>query len=189
MLDILSTTGTEPVSANEAAAAARLDGDAQTELAGYIDGAITAARQVAEQITGRRYIETVQRWSGVDWPAADDVIHVHAASVCAISYWTGSAWSTLSGAAYLFDADESGTVIAPITGTSWPVLGDRAVGARVRVDLTNGDPALRAVPECVRLYIKAQVAGWINSSNALERSSMTPNPMLAPLLDSEKLWA
>lgn len=189
MLTPISTTGSEPVTAADAATAARLDSDAATELASFIAGAITAARQVAEQLTGRRYIQTVTRWSDVDWPAATDMIHVQAASACVITYWDGSAWVELDDAAYLFDAEGNGTVVAPITGTEWPELGDRPVGARVRIDLTSGDPADRTVPECVKLYIKAQVAGWINAPAAVERGQLVPNPLLESLLDSERLWA
>lgn len=186
MLTLLTPATVEPVTAAEARLAARFDG---SDLDAFIAGAISAARSQAEQITGRRYAVQTLRDSWVDWPTAADVLYVHAATACAISYWTGSAFAVLSPANYVFDvsADGRGTVIASVTGTSLPALAARPVGPRVRIDLTAGaSPA--AVPEAVKLYIKAQVAAWIKNPEAIASNTLARQPLFDSLLDAERLW-
>lgn len=195
MLHLLSLSGTEPVSTAEAKVAARVDNDlgATSSLDDFIAGAISTARAQAEQITGRRYRACVMRAQFTDWPDADEAIHVHAPSACAISYWTGSSWATLAGGAFAFyPLDPGGTGIAPAYGTSWPTLGNIAGGPRVRVDLTCGPTGADGelpVPECVKNYIKSCVAGWVNNGDFHSQKQLVANDLLAYALDSERLWA
>ena len=186
MLTLISLSGLEPVTLAEAALAARVDGP---ELDAFILGAITSARESAEQITGRAYRPQVKRESLVDWPTKP--IAVHAATACAVSYWSGSAWVTLAEAAYVFvPADSgSGTVLAPALGTSWPTLGAIAAGPRVRIDLTAGPASPVDVREAVKLYIKASVAAWIKSPEALTGDRLQRNPLFDSLLDEQRLWS
>ena len=171
----------EPVTVAEAKLAARL-GDS-TAFDALLPGLIAAARQQAEQETGRQLMTQTWRTELASWPAVTDVIPVYQATAAAASYWTGSVWATLSGGAYAFAAVGNGTALAPALGTSWPSLGDKAVGARVRIDLTAGVASANDVPECAKLYIKACVA------HAIDNPSQ-PNPprSLASLLDSIRLY-
>lgn len=197
MLHLLSLAGTEPVTLADAKVAARVDNDlpggATSSLDAFITGAISTARAQAEQITGRRYRLCVLRAQYTDWPAADEAIHVHQPSACAISYWNGTAWVSLSTSAYAYyPLDPGGTGIAPAYGTSWPTLGNIAGGPRVRVDLTAGPTGSDTdVPmsECVKTYIKACVAGWVNNGDYHSPQQLVPNDLLAGVLDSERLWA
>lgn len=183
MLTILETTGVEPVTLAEAALAARVDG---ADLNDLITGAISAARQQAEQITGRHYRPKVVRASLASWPG--DRLPVNAPSACAISYWSGSAWLDLAPSAYVWAPDGSGVVLAPALGASWPVLGPVAAGPRVRIDLTVGPAAPADVPDAVKLYCKALVAAWIKTPEALVGGSLQRNPLFDVLLDGERLW-
>lgn len=184
---------TEPVTLAEAKLAARVDSnDLDVELSALI----TSAREQAEHETGRCYRGQVLRTELPDWPAADEALPVHAASACEVRYWTGSDWSAaLAPAAYVFAAGGiggNGTVLAPALGTSWPALAERAVGPRVRIDLTAGPTGAGGelpVPESVKLYIKACVAGWANNPDAVSARKLEPSPMLAGLLDAERLWS
>jgi hypothetical protein len=184
MLTILETTGVEPVTLAEAALAARVDG---ADLNDLITGAISAARQQAEQITGRHYRPKVVRASLASWPT--ERLPVHSPSACAIAYWSGSAWLDLGPAAYVWAAEGSGAVLAPALGTSWPTLGPVAAGPRVRIDLTVGPAAPADVPDSVKLYCKAQVASWVNNGEALISQQLLSNPLFERLLDGERLWA
>lgn len=183
----LSISGADPVTLAEAKLAARLDAT-ESDLDAMILGLITAAREQAEQVTGRCYRPQVLRAELVDWPAADDVIPVYAATDCAVTYWNGTDWVGLSSAAYVYAAHGRGTVLAPLIGTSWPTLADRPVGGRVRIDLTAGPAASAAVDESVKLFIKAAVSAWVNNPDAASTQALEVSPMFERLLDGQKLY-
>ena len=182
---LLTAPTTEPVTLAEAKLAARIDSDAFDAM---VPGLITAARQMAEQETGRLFITQTWRTELVDWPAAAYVLPVHQATAATITYWNGAAWASLAGAAFVFGDLANGTALAPATGSSWPTLGDKPVGSRVRIDLTAGDEDATAVSGCVKLYIKALVSVWINNPDAAQRGAMQTNPLFERLLDRERLW-
>lgn len=185
-MQLLTAPTAEPVTTAEAAAAARVavDGPYATQLPGLI----TAARQLAEHHTGRWFMQQTWRLSVADWPAADEVLPAHQATAAAVSYWNGSGWVSLSGAAFAFYAIGHGTGIAPAIGTSWPTLGDVAGGPRVRVDITAGVAAASGVDEAVKLYIKALVAYWIDTPHAATPSAEQVPAHLVRLLDGQRLY-
>lgn len=184
---LLTAPVLEPVTASEAKLAARI---AETSaFDAIVPGLIVAARQLAEQVTGRQLMQQTWRIELTDWPASTDVFEIHRATAAAVSYWgTGAAWVTLSGASYEFAAVGNGTGIVPAIGLAWPTLGEKAIGARVRIDLTAGETDPQAVPECVRLYIKALVAYWIDTPVAASGASLEEAPFLRMLLDPAKLY-
>ena len=182
---LLTAPTLEPVTLAEAKLAARIDYDAFDAM---VPGLITAARQLAEQETGWRFIAQTWRTELMDWPAATDVLPVHQATAATITYWDGSAWDSLSSAAYAFGDQDNGTALAPATGSSWPTLGDKPVGSRVRIDLTAGAADAAAVPECVKLYIKALVAWWVENPSAGAPDNLQEAPFLRALLDPVRLW-
>lgn len=176
----------EPVTLAEAKLAARVDGD---ELDTFISGAITAAREMAEQLTGQVYLRRTLRKMIADWPDDDEVFFVHRPTACAISYWAEDRqWAVLDEASFEYGDVGSWAGIAPALDSAWPTLGRRAIGPRVIVDWTAG-PASRAdVSEAVKLYIKATVSGWVNNGDFHTNQQLVANPLLAGLLDSERLW-
>lgn len=187
MLTLITPPSTEPVTVAEAALAARVDG---SELDTLIAGAIKAAREQAQQITGRLYGEQVLRAELPDWPAVTDAIAVYAATDVAISYWNGANWANLPGTEFVFAPGGCAnvrTVLAPALGKAWPVLGAVALGPRVRVDLTAGVPP-EQTPECVKFYIKAQVAAWLKNPEATAVHTLARHPLFDSLLDAERLW-
>jgi uncharacterized phiE125 gp8 family phage protein len=173
---LLTAPAAEPVTLEEAKLAARISDTAMDML---IPGLITAARELAEQETSAKFMEQTWRTELADWPAATDVLPIDQATAAAVSYWTGTAWST---------ADGIGTVLAPATGTSWPTLGERPVGARVRIDLTTGAEDAAAVPEAVKLFIKACVAYWIDNPQAASATGVALPMHLGHLLDRQRLY-
>lgn len=174
---------TEPVTLEEAKVAARIDAD-DTGFDEYIDGAIVAARKQAEHITRRFYVEQSVDVALRDWPTANDVLQVNGASSCAVSYWDGAAWVALDADAYSCEPYKTGTLLW--TSSTWPPLGDKP-GDRVRLTFSVGQDGA-AAPESVKLYIMANVAGWVNNPDAAQRQALTPNPLYERMLDQERLW-
>ena len=180
---------TEPVTVDAARLALRIDDDAFDEV---LPGLIAAARQVAEQETGRQLIQQVLRTELADWPACTDVLHVHRATACSITYWDSSAWVALAGSAYAYAPDPTGngTVLAPAIDTSWPTLGDIAIGPRVRIDLTAGlaPESADATPAGIRTFICALVGQMIQSPDLTAAQSLQAHPLLQRLLDPWRLY-
>lgn len=186
-MHLLTSPLVEPVTVAEAKLAARIDDAVRFDA--MLPSLIAAARQVAEQEIGRQIMSQVWRIELADWPTATDELQVYQATAAAVSYWDGSAWIALSGAAYMFGALGAGTALAPVTGSSWPVLGARPVGPRVRIDLTAGAATAAEVPDCVKLYIKAMVSFWLDNASAVTPDNLRPAPFLRGLLDPVRLWA
>lgn len=184
---LLTAPTAEPVTVDDARDALRIDDHRFDAL---LPGLISAARAVAEQELGRPLVQQTWRTEMADWPASTDVIPVHRATAAAVSYWNGSAWTTLSGSAYAFAPNGNGTSLAPALATSWPTLGEIAIGPRVRIDLTAGVATADAatVPECVKAFIVALVGQLIQSPELSASAAMTQNPLLPRLLDSERIY-
>lgn len=175
----------EPITLAEAKVAARIDADDVSRDA-LITSLIAAARQLAEQATGRDLVQKDRVFEYADWPSDTDRILVHQATAVAIEYWTGSAFSGLAESAYAWGAVGSWTAIAPALGTSWPALADRAIGPRVRVTVTAGPSDPSMADDCVKTYIKAVVSIWLDNPTADTRS--TPSNLLDRLLDPARIW-
>lgn len=186
-----SATG-EPVTLEEARLAARVDADPDTGMSpldDFIQGAITAAREQAEHVTGRTYRRRTIRFELEAWPVPDHRFSVCEPTACAISYFNEARqWQVLAADAFEFAPISGQAEIAPALDTSWPALGRRAVGALVRVDFTAGPADPSEVPEQVKVFIKAQVASWVNNPEALSGRTVQFNPLLERLLDAERLW-
>jgi hypothetical protein len=192
MLQLISLSGVEPVTTDEAKLAARVDNDLgdTSSLDPLIAGLITSAREAAEHLTGRKYRPQVLRAELVDWAEAEEGLPVFAATACTVRTWNGSGWTELSISAYEYAADNvtgTRTVLAPALGTSWPTLLERAVGPRIQVDLTAGPASPATVPEQVKLFIKAQVSAWVNNPDAASTKALEVSPLAARLLDAENL--
>lgn len=181
MLKRITISGDEPVSVQEAKAAARVDGD---ELDGLIADCISAAREQAEHLAQTTYCGGTLRWLGESWPAG--VLPATGATAAEVRWWNGSAMELLDPSAYVCtDATHCrGTALAPALGRSWPDLAPIAAGPRVQIDLQVSRPP-SSVPSCVKLYIKAQVAAWLKNPEALTGASMVVNPLYEGLLTSE----
>lgn len=176
----------EPVTWSDIVIACRLD--ATSPLQPLVLGAIAAARGEAEHITGRAYKRRVVRLEFDDWPDPDERHAVTDPVSVAVSCWNGSAWAPLDVAAVAWAPLGLRTEVAPALDTSWPPLGRRAAGARVRFDFTVGPADPADAPECVKLYIKAQVAAFLANPEAVSKAQMTLSPLYDRLLDSERTW-
>ena len=185
-MSLLTPPTLEPVTVDEARQAARVSDTSAFDA--VIPNFIAAARQLAEQITGRCLMVQTHRIDLQDWPAPYDVLPIHQATAAAVSYWAGSSWVVVDPAAYEFDALDVGTGLAPKLYTSWPLLPTKAIGARVRIDLTAGATSPAAVPACVKRYILAMVSHWIETPSAATATRMEEAPFLRLLLDPAKVY-
>jgi uncharacterized phiE125 gp8 family phage protein len=182
---LLTPPTVEPVTVAELKLAARLD---DTRFDAVLPGLIAAAREMAQQETGRQFIAQTWRLELSDWPAATDIFPIHRATACSITYWSGSAFVALSGAGYVYHPACNGTSLVPALNTSWPALGSIAGGPRVRIDLTAGDATAANVPECVKTYIKAIAIQMMDNPGQTAASVSEASPLLARMLDSVRLW-
>ena len=152
---LLTAPTVEPVSVSDAKLALHIDDDRYDDV---LPSKIAAAREEAEHEAGWRFVQQTWRIELKEWPAADFEIYIYRPTACAITYWDGSAWVSLSGSAFAFApsiGSGNRTILAPALGTSWPSLGDIAAGARVRIDLTTGVAPEDAatLPKCIREYM------------------------------------
>lgn len=180
---LLTAPTVEPVTADEAKAAARISGT--TEFDALVAIYIKAAREMAEVETGVRWMAQEWRSEFGDWPKG--VITAYRPSVVAVSYWNGSAWVSMTNGTFDWADADPGLTIAPLYGQSWPTLGERSTGARVRVGITMGATSAATVPAVIKLFIMAMVAYWIDNPEAFTDRQHHPAPYLRDTLDAERV--
>ena len=178
----------EPVTAAEIRKSARVDDDRFDD---EIDRLIPAARETAEQETGRRLVAQTWRAELDAWPT-DGAIPLPQSpviSVTTVDYWDGADWATVDPAVYrLVQVKCQLAEIRLAPGQSWPTLGDE-VGALVRVDYVAGyGEAAEDVPAGVRQWIIAHAVHWVANPAATTDREAPPNPYLARLLDRTRFY-
>jgi uncharacterized phiE125 gp8 family phage protein len=185
---LLTAPTVEPVTVAECKSALRISG---TAFDADLPGLIAAARDVAQQETGRQFCAQTWRIELEDWPAASDVFPIHRTTAAAVSYWNGIEWAALASGFGFYPAGigGAGTGLAPALGTSWPTLGSVSGGPRVRIDLTAGGADATGVAPCVKAYIKALVGTMLDNPSLGASAAAEVNPLLPRLLDSQRLWA
>ena len=184
---ITPVPASEPVTVDEAKQAARISDTAAFDA--QIPMLISAARRMAEQETGRTLVRTTTSYRFASWPSAACPLPVHDAAAVVVSYWGAAGWETLPSESVAFFEIGAATGIAPALGTSWPALAAVAGGPRVRVDITAGPADPTTADPCVKLYIKALVAWWIDNPSAMAAGNLQEAPFLRSLLDPVRLWS
>jgi uncharacterized phiE125 gp8 family phage protein len=182
---LLTPPTAEPVSVSDAKLAARLDGSHWDAI---VASAIAAARQVAEHQTGRQFMQQIWRVELEDWPAADQVLRFYRPTAVAVSYWDGAAFVALSASGFAWAAQDPGIVLAPALGTSWPTLGEVAVGHRVWVDVTVGATDPTAVPPAAASFVKAMVAVMASDPSLTAMDALASSAYLPRMLDPIRLY-
>lgn len=133
---VVTGPATEPVTSAEAKLYLRVD---FTDDDALITTLIAAARQRAEDITGRAFItQTLAVWFD-GWPS-DGVLRIKRGPVTAVSsiaYYTAASVSTTIGAAdYVLIAQPQPARIMPAYGKSWPT--DLRSEAAIKITYTAG---------------------------------------------------
>ena len=175
------TAPVEPVTMADFKAAARIDG---TEFDLLIPGAISAARQVAEHLTGRQLAARTVRLELSDWPHPCATLPVVPAEGAAVQYHDGTNWQTLPTSLYVLVPTDNGCSLQPTSAAVWPALGD-VPGARVRADVSTTDAPCSPA---ARTYVIAQAAHWLDNASASGDRRREPTPFLQHLLDAERVY-
>jgi len=181
----------EPVLLADAKLSARVDG---SQWDGIITPAIQAARELAEQETRQRFMAQTWRIELDAFPAPaactprPTTFPYYRPSSLAIAYWDGSAWQVLATNAYAWAPVGSGFSIAPALTMAWPLLGDIAIGPRVRIDVTLGAAAAAAVPECVKTFVRAVVTMMLRDPTLTVTDMPAAYPFLLRILDPARLY-
>lgn len=182
---LIAAASEQPVTRAMAEAQCRLNaGDADALL----DALIVAARQLAEQKTGRSF--SPQTWELV-MDAFPDEIALHNGPVMAVTsvkYLDASGVEqTLASDAYRVDAASLPGRIMP--SASWPATGalPNAVRVRYQAGLPVDDPTLGAL----RLWMLLAVATWFKHAEAVSDGQLAslPRTYVDGLLDEYKVYA
>lgn len=185
-LKLITGPALEPVSLAEAKLALRIDG---TEFDALLPGFIGAARELAEQLTGRAFI--TQTWERVlDAFALREIAlgHPKVLGIVSIKYLDSAAVEqTLAPALYTLDADDLPGYVLPAIDTDWPAT--LATVNAVRVRFTAGYGAAAAdVPAAIRTWITAHAGLMLREPQAATDRPLTPLAYLDRLLDRERVW-
>lgn len=148
---------------------------------------ITAARQVAEARTGRKFI--TQTWELVldAFPSEIELGALPVQSVTSIKYYdTDGVLQTMSASDYVLDADLLPGWIRPAYNVSWPSTRTQSQAVIVRVVLGYGTTGA-SVPAGIRQWIVAQVSAAFRNYDGLIDGIAVPLPFLDGLLDSFRI--
>lgn len=184
----------EPVTLAEARLACRLsDGELDAELADLI----ATAREQAEHITSRFYRRQIQVQPMSDWPLARYLLlPLHDPAAVVITYRSAADpdnWTTFAADQFRWGPLGHETSIRLRAGVEWPTLASAeewGEAERVRIAVTVGPSDVASVPACVRRYILASVAAWLEQPAAQRAGGqLSTHPLFERLLDPERLWA
>lgn len=197
-LSVVTPPAAEPLDLTRAKANLRVAHTADDAL---ITGWITAARELTESHTGRRWVTQTLRLSLDDWPdpigdgdQTASLVRLPVApvqDVTAVRYWdVGGVYQTLDPARYQTWLDHSPPLLAPAPLKIWPVTQPGRIGA-VQVEFTAGYGAADAVPEGAKAAVQLCLAYWYeNRGDGRDPHGLPESLGLPPgakrLLDS--LW-
>jgi uncharacterized phiE125 gp8 family phage protein len=159
----------EPVSLTEAKTWCRIDSDI-TDQDAIITLLIKAARERAEDITGRAFIPRTLTLILDAFPDSDQVIRLPNPPIIdveSITYIDGDgAEQVMSGSPTQWHLDTETARLSPLYGQYWPTAREQAGAVRIRytcgyqvLGSPNGDTEQRAaIPAVVRLWMQARLS-------------------------------
>ena len=187
---VVTPVETEPVTLAEARLHLKVYDDDAAEDA-LITAWITAAREMAEQFTGRALATQTLELALDEFPDADDCSSViqlpmpPVASITSVKYTDlAGAEQTLAGSAYALSLYGDSRRLAPTYGNYWPSTQDVPDAVRVRfvAGYTNA-------PKAVKAAILLMV-GWLEQNRGEGMSTDDIQPQAAKaLLGSVKIWS
>jgi uncharacterized phiE125 gp8 family phage protein len=177
----------EPISVEEARAFLRCDDD---ESDAYISSLISAARELAENQTGRTLLETgwemrtdgFSRAVRLEWPR---VLRIQSLQFVA----PGGEVLTLDPHDYVLDAanDFAPAWLVPARDRAWPETSDEVNAVRVRYIAGYGsDPA--QVPASIKQWIRLHVRAFYDNPSAVSAGTAQALPYLCGLIEPFKVY-
>lgn len=165
MLTLTSESTTEPVSVAELRTFLKMESTDSTAEDVLLGSYITAARQIAENIT-KRSLVTASRSLIIDnFPNSTAVIELPRPPLSTVSTNitityvkdnTAGDTTTVASTLYTIDPDSEPGRIYPSYGNEWPDDSVRDQRNAVRINFITG---YTAVPEIIKQYIKLRAAG------------------------------
>lgn len=187
---VVTAVTTEPVTLAEARLHLKVNSDDTTEDT-LISAWITAAREVAEQYTGRALATQTLELALDEFPDADDCSSVielpmpPVASITSVKYTdTAGTEQTISGSAYALSLYGDSRRLAPTYGNTWPSTQDVPDAVRVRY-VTGYTTTPKAVKAAILLMV-----GWLEQNRGEAMSTDDVQPAAAKnLLGTVKIWS
>ena len=187
---VVTAVTTEPVTLAEARLHLKVyDDDAAEDL--LISAWITAAREMAEQFTGRALATQTLELALDEFPDADDgdsVIQLAmppVTSITSVKYTdVVGAEQTLASSAYALSLYGDSRRVAPTYGHYWPSTQEVPDAVRIRY-VTGYTTAPKAVKAAILLMV-----GWLEQNRGEGMSTDDIQPQAAKaLLGSVKIWS
>lgn len=186
-LKIITAPTAEPITLAEAKIHLRVDDDLTGEDA-LIEALIVAARQGAEQITGRALMPQVLELALDDFPDEIVLPRPPLASVSSVKYLDANeTLQTLSSDRYLIDDYSQPSKIVPAYGETWPSALDRENSVLVRY--TAGYANAAAVPQEIKAWMLLRIGAlYENRESVAAGAALSELPFVDRLLDAYKVW-
>jgi uncharacterized phiE125 gp8 family phage protein len=187
-LKVITEPTVEPVTLAEAKLHCRVTG---TDDDARITTMITAAREHAEQITGRSLAEQTLRLYLDAWPEYGDVElpRPPVTQINSVQYYdTAGALQSITSTNYALDdkRDQDVHWLLPADDYEWPDVND--VANAIIIEYEAGYTAENC-PAAIKQYILASVAAMFDQAAALARSDRNPQPVkwIEGLLDRYRI--
>lgn len=187
-LKVVTAPSTEPVTLTQAKLHCRVTGSDEDDL---ITQLIVAARQNAEQITGRSLAEQTLALYLDAWPQYDDIelLRPPVTSISSVQYYdTDGTLQTITSTNYALDdkRDQDVHWLLPAEDYTWPDAND--VANAIIVTYAAGYSQANC-PAAVKQYILASVAAYYAQREVIARSDRNPQPVkfLDGLLDRYRI--
>lgn len=176
-LSVITGPATEPVTLAEAKLHCRVD---NYELDGRIAGLILAAREWAQEFTGRRIMSQTLELRLDEFPAEIALPVAPVQSITSIKYIASGVEATLSSAAYESDLVSPIPRIRLASGYSWPSVDVAYNAVRVRfvAGHAESDAALHLFREAILLHVQAH---FDRDQRELEPLMKAAHSMIWPL--------
>lgn len=173
----VSAPSVEPVSVAEVKLHSRIGIDTDDSMIAIY---IAAARQQAEQLTGRSLAPRTLVKYYDDFPDSIELPKGPITSVDWLKYINVSGTlTTLSGAAYSLDATQLSSWIVPAYGYTWPatLTTPNAVSVQYQVGYTSSN-----IPASIKSWILLKVGTLYENREADSDKPVSPNPFADSLL-------
>jgi uncharacterized phiE125 gp8 family phage protein len=195
-LKLIAAPTTEPIDIDTAKAHLRVD---TTDDDALITALIVAAREGAEQITGRALI--LQTWElALDGFWDREAVHGRHAyritlpkpplvSIASVKYLDESGvLQTMAESDYLLDDHSEPARLMPAYGTCWPVTRCQANSVLIRYEAGYADAD--SVPQQIKSWMLLQIgAMYENRENVAALTNLVQMPFADRLLDASRIWS
>jgi uncharacterized phiE125 gp8 family phage protein len=182
-LTLITPPSEEPVSLTGAKLYLRVDHEEDDDL---IRQLISAARRVAERITGRQLVTATWEYRRDRWPASSfmRLPRPPVRTVESVTYLdTSGTLQTLDSSLYEVDTGRNGLWLAYLA--DWPALRDTQNAVRVR--FTAGYGAASEVPETIYTAILLLVSEWYERRLPADKAGTTLPVAVQIALENESV--